>query len=60
MPDGLPDEELFAGAVGKKAGGLGGLLAGPAVKGIGAGVFATWLLNKILQTERRLEKDRKG
>ena len=53
MPAGLPDEELFAGAVGGKAGGvggLGGLLAKPGVKGIGAGVFATWLLQKILQT----------
>ena len=30
--------------------GLGGLLAGPAVKGMGAGLFATWLLQKILQT----------
>jgi hypothetical protein len=29
---------------------MGGLLARPEVKGLGAGVFATWLLNKILQT----------
>ncbi len=34
------------GATGK----IGGFLAGPGVKGAGAGVFATWLLNKILQT----------
>lgn len=54
MPNGLPDEELFAGAVGGKAGGMaggiGGLLARPGVKGVGAGIFMTWLLNKILQT----------
>ena len=54
MPNGLPDEELFAGAVSGKpggmAGGIGGLLSRPGVKGIGAGIFATWLLNKILQT----------
>ena len=54
MPGGLPEEELFAGAVGGKAGGMAGgiegLLARPGVKGLGAGVFATWLLNKILQT----------
>ena len=50
MPDGLPDAELFAGDVSGKAGGIGGMLARPGVKGIGAGIFATWLLNKILQT----------
>lgn len=50
MPNGLPDEELFAGPVGKKAGGIGAMLARPGVKGVGAGIFATWLLNKILQT----------
>jgi hypothetical protein len=56
MPNGmgLPDEELFAGAVSGKpggmAGGVGGLLARPGIKGVGAGIFATWLLNKILQT----------
>ena len=50
MPNGLPDEELFAGAVGKKAGGLGGMLAKPGIKGVGAGIFATWLLQKLLQT----------
>lgn len=33
-----------------KAGGLGGLLAKPGIKGVGAGIFATWLLNKIMQT----------
>ena len=31
-------------------GGIGGLLAKPGVKGVGAGIFATWLLNKIMQT----------
>lgn len=58
MPDGLPYEELFAkpvagmptGGVQGAAGGAAGLLSRPGVKGIGAGVFATWLLNKILQT----------
>jgi len=40
-----------AGAtVPKGKGGIGGLLSGPGVKGLGAGIFATWLLNKILQT----------
>lgn len=32
------------------AGGMAGLLARPGVKGMGAGIFATWLLQKILQT----------
>jgi len=41
MPDGVPTAGVE---------GLGGLLARPGVKGLGAGVFATWLLNKILQT----------
>ncbi len=52
MPDGvgLPDAELFAGPVGDKAGGIGGMLARPGIKGVGAGIFATWLLQKILQT----------
>ena len=51
MPEGLPYEEMFAGPEVKAAGGgVGGLLARPGVKGLGAGVFATWLLNKILQT----------
>ena len=54
MPGGLPDEELFAGAVSGKpggmAGGIEGLLARPGVKGLGTGIFATWLLQKILQT----------
>ncbi len=50
MPNGLPDEELFAGAVGKKPGGLGGMLAGPGIKSAGLGIFGAWLLQKILQT----------
>ena len=56
MPDGigLPDEELFAGAVSGKpggmAGGIGGLLARPGIKSAGLGVFGAWLLQKILQT----------
>ncbi len=51
MPEGLPYEEMFAGPEVKAAGGgVGGLLARPEVKGLGAGVFVTWLLNKILQT----------
>ena len=32
------------------AGGMAGLLSRPGVKGLGAGIFATWLLQKILQT----------
>ena len=51
MPEGLPYEDMFVGSEAKAAGGgLSGLLAKPGVKGMGAGVFATWLLNKILQT----------
>ncbi|KKL79131.1 hypothetical protein LCGC14_2017910 [marine sediment metagenome] len=46
MADGIGPEIGIEGA--KK--GLGGLLAGPTVKGMGAGLFATWLLQKILQT----------
>ncbi len=30
--------------------GIKGLLSRPGIKGAGAGIFATWLLNKILQT----------
>ncbi len=53
MPEGLPFEEMFVGKEpGKVAGvgGLGGLLARPGVKGMGMGIFATWLLNKLMQT----------
>lgn len=32
------------------AGALTGLLARPGIKGAGAGIFMTWLLNKLLQT----------
>ena len=39
----MPDE-------GGITGGMGNLLARPGVKGVGAGIFATWLLNKIMQT----------
>lgn len=42
MPDFSP--------VTKTANKLGDFLAKPGVKGAGAGMFATWLLNKILQT----------
>lgn len=57
MPDGkgLSYEELFTEPVAgvPKAGvqgGAAGLLSRPGIKGLGAGIFATWLLNKILQT----------
>jgi len=40
--------EATGGAGG--GGKVGGLLARPGIKGLGAGVFATWLLNKLLQT----------
>lgn len=53
MPDGLPDEELFAGPVAGKArglGGLGGLLARPELKQAGSYMFGAWLLDKILRT----------
>ena len=57
MPNGSEAyyDQLFgpeAAAVG--AGGVGGkakgLLSSPGVKGAGAGIFLTWLLNKVLQT----------
>jgi len=44
MPDGTPEAGL---------GGLGGLLAKPGIKGVGARIFATWLLNKIMQTRHQ-------
>ena len=36
-----------AGGIGGKARGL---LSSPGIKGAGAGIFLTWLLNKVLQT----------
>lgn len=54
MPDvNIPsDADLFAGKVGKRGGlsGISDMLAGPQAKGIGLGIFGTWLLQKILQT----------
>ena len=44
----MPDVNVPSGA--GLTGGIGGLLAKPGVKGVGAGIFATWLLQKILQT----------
>ena len=48
-------DSLFGPEAGTPASGLkgkaGGLLSSPGIKGAGAGVFATWLLNKILQTK---------
>ena len=41
---------MLKGGVSGAAGGMAGLLARPGVKGLGAGIFATWLLQKILQT----------
>ena len=38
------------GAGGGIKGAAGGLLSSPGVKGAGAGIFLTWLLNKVLQT----------
>ncbi len=32
-------------------GGIGGLLQKPGLKSAGMGIFATWLMNKILQTK---------
>ena len=49
----FPDYQTSAagvpGAVGTQ-GKLGGFLSSPGVKGAGAGILATWLLNKLLQT----------
>jgi len=59
MPNGSEAyyDSLFgpeAGAMEATGGGMGGKVGGllnrPGIKGMGAGVFATWLLNKILQT----------
>ena len=52
MPDGLPYEKMFVGPEAKAvgAGGLGGLLSRPGIKQAGAGMFAYWLLNKLMQT----------
>ncbi len=44
----MPDVNVPSGA--GLTGGIRGLLAKPGVKGVGAGIFATWLLQKILQT----------
>jgi len=38
---------VAAGGIRSKAGSL---LSSPMIKGAGAGIFATWLLNKLLQT----------
>ncbi|KKK54242.1 hypothetical protein LCGC14_3086730, partial [marine sediment metagenome] len=57
MPTGGIDfNNLFgaeAGAVpgATAGGGLGGLLQKPGLKSAGMGIFATWLMNKILQTK---------
>lgn len=51
MPNGIgPEVGPAAGAVGGMAGGIGSFLAKPGVKGAGAAMFATWLLDKILKT----------
>lgn len=48
-------DSLFGPETGTPATGLsgkaGGLLSKPGIKGAGMGVFATWLLNKVLQTK---------
>lgn len=57
MPDGSEAyyDSLFGPETGTPATGLkgkaGGLLSKPGIKGAGMGVFATWLLNKVLQTK---------
>lgn len=45
MPNGNPEAGMLGAA--------GGLLARPGIKGMGAGIFATWLLNKIMQTRHQ-------
>lgn len=54
MPNGVGPAGFPTGAGvptgGGIAGGIGSLLAKPGIKGAGAGIFATWLLDKILQT----------
>lgn len=56
MPNGvgLPDEDLFAGIVSGKPGDKipwhKDLMQKPGIKGVGLGIFGTWLLQKLLQT----------
>ncbi len=42
-----------AGGGGSGAGGMGGLVSRPGIKGAGMGIFATWLLDKIMQTKHQ-------
>lgn len=49
-PGAGPETGILGGGVKGAAGGMAGLLSRPGIKGLGAGVFATWLLNKLLQT----------
>lgn len=49
-PGAGPETGMPTGGRGGMAGGMAGLLSRPGVKGVGAGIFMTWLLNKILQT----------
>jgi len=48
--DSLFGPEAAPAATGGIGGKAGGLLGSPMVKGAGAGIFLTWLLNKVLQT----------
>ena len=49
-PGAGPETGIPTAGVRGAVGGMAGLLGRPGVKGMGAGIFATWLLNKILQT----------
>lgn len=49
-PGAGPGVGIPKGGVAGVVGGMAGLLSRPGVKGLGAGIFATWLLQKILQT----------
>lgn len=49
-PGAGPETGMPTAGVRGEAGGMAGLLSRPGVKGLGAGIFATWLLQKILQT----------
>lgn len=49
--DQLFGAETGSAAVGGLKGKAGGLLSSPGLKSAGIGIFATWLMNKLLQTK---------
>ena len=49
-PGAGPETGIPTAGVRSATGRMAGLLGSPGVKGMGAGIFATWLLQKLLQT----------